>query len=129
MRYAHIVHELSVCQALLAQVAEIAAARGATVVERITIEVGPLCGVEPTLLARAFDMMRAGGGATDAELVIESAAVTLDCTTCGAQSQTGPNRLVCAVCGGFRTRIVAGNELRLRRVELRMPQLLQESVA
>lgn len=129
MRYADNVHELSVCQALLAQVAEIAAARGATVVERITIEVGPLSGVEPALLARAFGMMRAGGGAADAELLIESTSVTIDCTNCGAQSQTGPNRLVCAECGGFRTRIVAGDELRLRRVELQMPQLLRESTA
>ncbi len=129
MRYADGVHELSVCQALLAQVAEIATARGATVIERITIEVGPLSGVEPALLARAFAVMRASGGAAEAELLIESTSVTVDCTACGAQSQTGPNRLVCAVCGGFRTRIVAGDELRLLRVELRMPQLLRESAA
>lgn len=115
-------HELSVCQALLRQVAEIAKGRGASAVERITIELGPLCGIEPELLASAFAVLRAGGCAAQAALLIESTTVTVSCLDCGAQSQTDPNRLVCLVCGGFRTRIVAGDELRLRRLELRMPQ-------
>ena len=115
-------HELSVCQALLTQVAEIAVGRGATVVERITIEVGPLSGVEPALLASAFAIVRAGSCAAQAELLIESTTVTISCVSCDAQSQAEPNRLTCAVCGGFRTRILAGDELRLRRVELRMPE-------
>jgi hydrogenase nickel incorporation protein HypA/HybF len=66
------VHELSICQALLNQVAEIAAA-----------EIACLC--------------------------------------CGTHSRPPPNRLVCTGCGGFRTRVVAGEELRLRRVELQVP--------
>jgi hydrogenase nickel incorporation protein HypA/HybF len=113
------VHELSVCLALLRQVVQIAEDRGVVAVERITIEVGPLSGVEPTLLADAFSIARAGGCAAQAALVIESTAVTIDCVRCGAQSQAVPNRLVCSACGGFITRIVAGDELRLRRVELR----------
>jgi hydrogenase nickel incorporation protein HypA/HybF len=129
MRYARAVHELSVCQALLTQVAEIAAGRGASHVARITIEVGPLSGVEPALLASAFAIVRAGSCAADAALSIESTAVTISCVICGAQSQTGPNHLVCAICGGFRTRIVTGDELRLRRIELRMPEGHRESVA
>ena len=120
-------HELSVCQALLTQVAAIAAGRGARLVERITIEVGPLSGVEPALLASAFAALRAGGCAAEAALSIESTAVAIRCMTCGTQSPTKPNRLVCAACGGFRTRIVAGDELRLRRVELRMPPPRRES--
>ena len=115
-------HELSVCQALLRQVAQLAEGRGASVVESITIEVGPLCGVEPALLATAFGILRAGGCAAQAALVIEETAVTVDCGSCGLQSHTAPNRLTCAACGGFRTRIVAGDELRLRRVELRAPE-------
>ena len=116
-------HELSVCQALLRQVAEIAEAQGASVVERITIEMGPLCGVEPVLLADAFAVVRAGGCAAGAELEIESTALLIRCLSCGARSEATPNRLTCAACGGFRTQILAGDELRLRRVELRVPTL------
>jgi hydrogenase nickel incorporation protein HypA/HybF len=115
-------HELSVCQALLTQISEIAANRGADAVERVVIEVGPLSGVEPTLLARAFTALCGGSCAAGAVLSIESPAVTIRCLACGAQSQAAPNRLLCAECGGYRTQIVTGDELRLRRVELRVPQ-------
>jgi hydrogenase nickel incorporation protein HypA/HybF len=127
VRYDRAVHELSVCQAMLTQVAELAAVRGASVVEKITIEVGPLSGVEPALLASAFEILRAGGCAAEATLSIELTPVTIGCLACGGQSQTSPNLLVCALCGGFRTRIVAGDELRLRRVELRVADLQLEA--
>jgi hydrogenase nickel incorporation protein HypA/HybF len=123
------VHELSICQALLSQVAEIARNRGALAVERITIELGPLCGVEPDLLQNAFAVMRLGGVARDAALVFEPVAVCVSCIECGAKTQTRANRLTCAACGGFRTRLVSGNELRLRQVEMRVPENLLASTA
>jgi hydrogenase nickel incorporation protein HypA/HybF len=129
VRYDGVVHEFSVCQAMLTQVAELAAGRGASAVERITIEVGPLSGVEPALLASAFAVLRSGGCAAQASLLIESTPVTIGCLTCAGQSQTSPSRLVCPLCGGFRTRIVAGDELRLRRVELRVANLQLEAAA
>ena len=115
-------HELSVCQALLRQVAEIAERRGASAVERITIAVGPLSGIEPELLASAFTILRGGSCAAQAQLSIESTMVSISCVACGMRSPAEPNRLVCAACGGFRTRIITGDELGLRRLELRVPQ-------
>lgn len=122
-------HELSICQALLSQVTEIAADHGADAVERIVIEVGPLSGVEPALLAQAFTIARAGSCAAQAQLSIEKSQVTVRCLVCGAQSQTAPNRLLCGVCGGYRTQILAGDELRLCRVELQVPERLSSSAA
>jgi hydrogenase nickel incorporation protein HypA/HybF len=124
-----VVHELSVCQALLAQVVEIATDRGASAVSRITVEVGPLSGVEPALLASAFEIVRAGSCAAGAILLIETTAITISCLICGAESQTAPNRLLCAACGGYRTRVVGGDELRLRGVELRVPEARPASTA
>ena len=124
-----VVHELSVCQALLAQVVEIATDRGASAVLRITVEVGPLSGVEPGLLASAFEIVRAGSCAAGAILLIETTAITISCLICGAESQTAPNRLLCAACGGYRTRVVGGDELRLRGVELLVPEARPASTA
>jgi hydrogenase nickel incorporation protein HypA/HybF len=115
------VHELSVCQHLLAQVADIATIQGASTVRRITVELGPLCGVEPSLLERAFQLARAGSCAADAELEIQLTGVLVCCALCGAQTPARPNRLVCGGCGGHRTRLVSGDEMRLRAVELLMP--------
>ncbi len=112
------VHELSICQALLEQVSDIAAEHESVLVMKITIEVGPLAGVDPVLLSSAFACLRSGSCARHAELVIDKTGVTIECASCGAQSQASPNRLVCGACGAFRIRVLAGNELRLRRVEL-----------
>ncbi len=115
-------HELSVCQALLQEVGKVAASRGASAVERITIEVGRLSGVEPELLARAFEVARAGTCASQAALVIQTLEITVRCTECGASSRAEPTRLLCGACSGYRTRITAGDELRLRAVELQVPE-------
>ncbi len=112
-------HELSICQALLNQVTCISDTAGAGRVDRIVIEIGPLAGVEPGLLASAFLVMRTGGCAAEAALIIESAAIQVACDTCGSVSAALANRLVCAVCGGYRTRVISGEELRLLRVEIR----------
>ena len=122
-------HELSICQALLAQVAKIATDRGASAVINIIVEIGPLAGVEPTLLKQAFTFAREGSCAANAMLSIETTDVIISCLSCGAQSRTAPNRLLCSACGGYRARIVAGDELRLRRVELRAPQARSTSAA
>jgi len=123
------VHELSICQALLVQVAKIATDRGASAVEHIIVEIGPLAGVEPVLLKQAFTFAREGSCAGSAVLSIETTDVIISCLACGARSHTPPNRLLCGVCGGYRARIVAGDELRLRRVELRAPQVPSTSAA
>jgi len=109
---------MSICQALLLQVDAIARQRGAGTVVAITVEIGPLSGVDATQLRSAFAVMRTGSSSAAAELLFETAAVEVRCLACGADSATLVNRLVCRACGGFRTRVIAGDELRLRRVEL-----------
>ena len=114
------VHELSVCQALLDQVTAIAREKSAQAVECISIDWGPLSGVEPELLRDAFVIMRLRSVAASAELLIEHIGVRVACIECGAESDVRPNRLICGQCSGFRTRVVAGDELRLRQVRMRV---------
>lgn len=114
-------HELSICQALIDQVTDIARAHGASRVDRIRLKVGPLSGVEPTLLQHAYPLAAVGTLAEDAELVIESAEIRVHCHLCGAETEARPNRLLCGACGAFRTRLVSGDELLLANLELRIP--------
>jgi hydrogenase nickel incorporation protein HypA/HybF len=111
-------HELSVCLALLQQVESIAAERGAASVVRIELEIGPLSGVEADLLRHAWPLAAAGTLAETAELVIDTGELEVQCTSCGARSVVVPNRLLCGACGDFRTRVVAGEEMTLLRLEL-----------
>lgn len=111
-------HELSVCQELLAQVRATARAHGAASVGRITLKLGPLSGVEPDLLQRAFVVARAGEMTERAELVVTAAPVVIRCRSCGAEHEAQSNRLVCAECGDYHVDLVGGDELLLARIEL-----------
>ena len=115
-------HELSICQALLTQVEEIARREDALRVDCIRIQVGPLAGVVAELLEHAFSIARAGTIAAQAELLIDSLPVRIRCTQCGAETEATPNRLLCGNCGDFRTRLLSGDELLLASVELTRPE-------
>lgn len=111
-------HELSVCLSLLQQLETIAQERGASAIDKIFLKVGPLSGIEPDLLRNAYPLAAAGTVAAGAELVIENADVVVSCTHCGAETPAQANRLLCSACGDFRTRIVSGDEMVLRRMEM-----------
>lgn len=111
-------HEFSICRALLSQVAAIADEHRAGAVVSMRLRVGPLSGVEPGLLARAFSVARFATIAEGAELIIETPPVEVRCRTCAGVSETDVNHLVCTHCGDFRTELVSGDELILISVEL-----------
>jgi hydrogenase nickel incorporation protein HypA/HybF len=116
-----IMHELSLCLALIEQVQSIANEHGATRVERILLHIGPLSGVEPPLLENAYPLAANGTIAAEAILDIEITSVRVRCTECGAETSAEPNRLLCGQCGGFRTRVVSGDEMLLTNLELTVP--------
>jgi len=111
-------HELAVCQALVDQVEKIAREREAVRVVSILVRIGPLSGVEAKLLEHAYPLASAGSLAADAELVLETLPVRVRCLACRVESEVVPNRLVCASCGNWETRVVSGEELILASVEL-----------
>ena len=111
-------HELSICQALLTEVSKIAASYGAKAVERVNVEIGRLSGVEPELLSRAFEIARLGTCAERAVLSLAVLEIVVRCADCGAASPAQPNRLLCGACGGYRTQVLEGDELRLRAIKL-----------
>ena len=111
-------HELAICQALMNQVESIAAERNARSVVSIVVGMGPLSGVEAQLLKHAYPVASAGTIAEGAELVIEDLPVRIRCTECGSESDALPNKLVCKVCGDWRTTLISGDELMLMRIEL-----------
>jgi hydrogenase nickel incorporation protein HypA/HybF len=111
-------HELAICQALIIQVTDLAKERSATSVSDIFVSVGPLSGVESALLQNAFPIAVAGTVAESAELHIDSLPVRVHCKDCDAESEVSANRLLCAQCGTWKTRLVSGDELLLTRVEL-----------
>ena len=111
-------HELSLCHALLEEVARVAREQQAVAVSDIYVSVGPLSGVEPPLMQNAFPLAAAGTVADRAELHMEMTSVRVRCSACGGESDVPANKLVCKHCGDWRTHVIAGDELLLRRVVL-----------
>ena len=114
-------HELAVCQGLMAQVQLVAQREQAKRVTSVTLQIGPLSGVEAQLLQDAFPIASAGSIAEGAELQIEQMPIVVECSQCGARSEVRPNRLVCGSCGDWRTRLVSGEEMLLKSLELERP--------
>ena len=111
-------HEMSICQGLLDQVEQIAAEQGAGRVESIVLSIGPLSGVEPELLRRAFEAACLQTVAEHAVLEIETGPVEVECRSCGASGNAGVNRLVCPSCGDWRVNLTRGDEMLLMRLEV-----------
>jgi hydrogenase nickel incorporation protein HypA/HybF len=115
-------HELSVCQALMSQVENIALQRDAQCVTLVVVGVGPLSGVEAELLKNAYPIASAGTIAEQAELKIEVLPVRVKCSQCGCESDAMVNKLICKHCGDWRTSLLSGDELLLMSVELEKKQ-------
>ncbi len=113
-----VVHELSICHSLLAEVATVASRHGAEAVTSLTVGIGPLSGVESGLLERAFSLACSGTVAEGALLLFETPPIQVRCRTCAGVSVAAANRLVCAHCGDWRTELISGDELILMSVEL-----------
>ncbi len=111
-------HEMSLCYGLLSQVEAIAQQRHAKQVTKIIVHIGALAGVEPRLLASAFEMVKIGTIAETAELVLDTHPIRVLCQQCHTESEVSVNRLLCLQCGSWQTRVISGDELLLASVEL-----------
>lgn len=111
-------HELSVCQALVRQLTEIAQREDAARITKVVVQIGPLSGVEAQLLRQAYPIASAGTVAANAELVLERLPIRVRCETCGAETDASANRLLCGVCGDYHTQMLSGDEMLLAQVEL-----------
>ncbi len=114
-------HELAICQALIAQVEALARGRQARV-NKVHVGIGPLSGVEPKLLADAYPLACAGTVAEGSRLAIEDTALRIRCRECGAETSAAPNRLLCGDCGAWQTDVIAGDEMLLLKVELQVSE-------
>jgi hydrogenase nickel incorporation protein HypA/HybF len=120
-------HELSVCQAIVTQVERIALEHRAEVCS-ITLKIGPLSGVEASLVEQAYPLAVAGTSLSAARLVIDSLPVRVHCLSCHEETVAAPNRMVCARCGDWRTELLSGDELLLASVELSRDTIAEVAV-
>lgn len=111
-------HELAIAQALIEQAEAVVREHQAQRATRIRVQIGPLSGVEPALLANAFPLVAAGTLVADATLECVESPIVVRCQSCQAESTVSANRLVCGACGDWQTRVISGDALLLESIEL-----------
>ncbi len=114
-------HELSIAQALIDAATKEAANVGATRVTKLACRVGCLRQVDATLLTDAFELARAGSIAADAELVVTSVGMHLDCASCSHAVDLDTWRFECPRCQARDIKLSGGDELELTSLELEVP--------
>ena len=112
-------HEMSICENLLQQVDLHGQKRQQMHAAYIHISIGPLSGVESSLLERAFSVCKMGTTAHHAKLIVSVSHVEVYCCDCRMTSVVKPNKLICPQCANWKTQLVKGDELSLDKIEFR----------
>lgn len=111
-------HELSICQNIIAQVTQVAEHNKAHTVTRIIVDIGPLSGIEAPLLQQAFPIASAGSIAQDALLETHIMPIRVRCSICANENIARANKLLCSACGSWQTTLLSGDEMLLKSIEL-----------
>ena len=111
-------HELSIAQALISLATKEAAQAEARKVEAITVEIGALSGVVPDALSFCFPMAARDTVLQGAELRLEHVAGVGYCAGCREEFPMPELLTLCPGCSGFASDIRAGQELRLKSLEV-----------
>ena len=108
-------HEMALTRSVVDLVGARTGGRGVT---RVRLEVGALAGVVPDALRFCFDLACQGTTLEGADLEIHELPGLLRCAECGATSPC-PDLVRLCPCGSADVAIVAGQELRVRSVDVR----------
>ncbi len=112
-------HEYSIVQALVERVEIEARTRRAMAVNRLSVRIGELSGVEVDLLTTAYAIFRERTICERAELDLEVVPARWECPDCGGGIVRG-EVLACPSCG-VPARLVQGDEIMLDRIEMEVP--------
>ncbi len=112
-------HEYSIIQALVTRVEQEAKSRGAIAVHGLRVSLGELSGVDPELLATAFDTFKPGTVCAQATLELLSVKASWRCRSCATEVASG-QVLRCPKCGA-PARLAQGDEILLERIDMEVP--------
>ncbi|OGV49041.1 MAG: hydrogenase maturation nickel metallochaperone HypA [Lentisphaerae bacterium GWF2_52_8] len=111
-------HELSLAESLLLQVEKILRREKAKRVLSVTVQLGPLAGVEQEPFEFAFNALCEDSLAKGASLTIEKMPVKIFCSACQKESGAKLPLINCGHCGGSEVKIVGGKEFLFKSMEI-----------
>lgn len=116
-KYNKRVHEAGIMHNILSMAENTAREQNATRILKLTVRVGSMTGVVPDALQFAFEALRSGTIAEDAELEIEIVPALLFCENCGIEFEPNEVDFLCPRCGQGNIKLRKGRELELTSIE------------
>lgn len=111
-------HELSLAQDIIETVKQNVTADELTKVREVIVEVGAFSGVVADSLKFSFEAITSGTELNDAVMKIVDIPFCLKCNDCGSETSTEIPMLLCSICGSSNTKILSGDELRVKELKL-----------
>ncbi len=111
-------HEASLVQSLLDQVAALLHEHSAQRVQTIRVSVGEFAGVEPELFRSAYDLLVDQTPVQGAQLELRTVPLRARCDACGQEFAVHQFRFQCPACDGRQVRTIQGEDLLLESVTL-----------
>lgn len=115
-------HEMSLAEGVLGVVEDAQRAAGAAgagwTVRSVRVEIGRLAAVELDALRFAWEVVRQGSAAAGAELEVIELPAQAWCMQCSAGVAIERRGDGCPRCGGYQLQVTAGDELRVKDIEL-----------
>jgi hydrogenase nickel incorporation protein HypA/HybF len=111
-------HEVSLCRGMVGLIEDERRRQGFAKVRKIVLEIGMLGHVEPEAMLFCFEAVSRGTVAEGARLVVERVAGAGWCDDCRATVPLAERFAACPFCGGHDVRMTAGDELRVRELEV-----------
>ncbi|MDE3079913.1 MAG: hydrogenase maturation nickel metallochaperone HypA [Paracoccaceae bacterium] len=111
-------HEMSLAEGIRQIVEDQAKAHGFTAVRVLRLEIGRFAGVEKEALAFCFDVVMRGGPAEGAMLEMIDLPGRAMCCDCSTEVEIADRLDPCPLCGGGRLVPVAGDEMRVKDMEV-----------
>ena len=111
-------HEISLAEGMRQIVVAQARAHGFTAVRVLRLEIGRFAGVEKVALAFCFEVVMRGSPAEGARLEMIDLPGVAMCYDCLREVRIDDRLDPCPLCGGGRLVPVAGDEMRIRDMEV-----------
>ncbi|APO70090.1 hydrogenase nickel incorporation protein HypA (plasmid) [Rhizobium gallicum] len=111
-------HEMSLMESVIEIVCETARQNGASTVRSVRLDVGVLSHVNPDALVFCYEAVRHGTIAENAALEINRIGGEGWCLDCGKTVALGERFGACPDCGRHRVQMTAGDELKIRDMEV-----------
>ena len=111
-------HEMSLCEGIRDIIEGQARSHTFSRVKRVRLEVGQFSGVEKPALEFAFDVVMQGSVAEGAALEMIDLPGRAMCYDCVKEVEIGDRLDPCPDCGGGRLMPTAGDEMRIKDLEV-----------